>query len=118
MQGTVVMLIALSGLGCQNKGCDVMRAPPAAVARCYVNGDPHTVAPSGYPGWSASRYSGYDDSGDSCGGALRNTFISFVLGHDPDVPTVREIEASVDSRGYGDYRQPDSIPSARQPPRR
>jgi hypothetical protein len=30
---------------------------------------------------------------------LRATLYSFVLGRDPGVPTVREIEASV----YGDY---------------
>ena len=29
MQGTVVMLMALSGLGCHNKSCDVVYAPPA-----------------------------------------------------------------------------------------
>ncbi len=28
MQGTLVMLVALSGLGCHNQGCDVAYAPP------------------------------------------------------------------------------------------
>ena len=28
MQGTLVMLVRLSGLGCHNKGCEVAYAPP------------------------------------------------------------------------------------------
>ena len=40
MQGTVVMLMALSGLGCHNKSCDVVYAPPTYScfsSGCYAN---------------------------------------------------------------------------------
>ena len=37
MQGTLVMLVALSGLGCHNKGCDVAYAPPT-YSSCFGGG--------------------------------------------------------------------------------
>ena len=49
MQGTVVMLMALSGLGCHNKSCDVAYAPPTYSCfggGCYANVYPSYVAPS------------------------------------------------------------------------
>jgi hypothetical protein len=116
MQGSVVMLIALSGLGCDHKSCDVLQAPPTVDGRYGANVDDPSLARSGHPAYAPLHYSGGDESGDSCGGSLRATLWSFVLGHDPDVPTVREIEATFHSGGYGQYRQLSSLPSARRPP--
>jgi len=114
MQVSFVMMMALSGLGCQNKSCDASVAP----AVCYASGQSAThvhassVAPSGYPASSAGRY--IDDSVQSytLQSSIRSTLWSLVLGHDPDgVPTVAEIEASLGpgrdsysaaTRGYSD----------------
>lgn len=38
MQGTVVMLMALSGLGCHHKACDTVYAPSACYSSCYSSG--------------------------------------------------------------------------------
>ncbi|MGZ3472091.1 MAG: hypothetical protein ACXWO1_20595, partial [Isosphaeraceae bacterium] len=35
MQGTIVMLMALSGLGCHHKSCDVAYAPSCYSGSCY-----------------------------------------------------------------------------------
>ena len=48
MQGTVVMLMALSGLGCHNKCYDVVYASPTYSCfggGCYANVYPSYVAP-------------------------------------------------------------------------
>ena len=62
MQGTVVMLMALSGLGCHNKSCDVVYAPPSYSCfsgGCYANVYPPAyVSPSCYSGCYSSCYSG------------------------------------------------------------
>src|SRR5262249_44881168 len=105
MQGSVVMLIALSGLGCEHKSCDVLQAPPTVDGRYGAHADYPTLAPSGHPAYAPLHYSGGDASGDSHRGSLRATLWSFVLGRDPDVPTAREIEATFSSGGYGHYRQ-------------
>jgi hypothetical protein len=73
MQGTVVMLMALSGLGCHNKSCDVVYAPPAYSCfsgGCYANVyPPDYVSPSCYSGCYSSGYSGcYSSMGGSCYG--------------------------------------------------
>lgn len=39
MQGTVVMLMALSGLGCHHKACDTVYAPSACYSSCYSSYD-------------------------------------------------------------------------------
>ena len=52
MQGTLVMLVALSGLGCHNKGCDVAYAPPTYSScfgvgmGCYADCYPGPVTPA------------------------------------------------------------------------
>jgi len=61
MQGTVVMLMALSSLGCHNKSYDVVYAPPTYSCfggGCYANVYPNYVAPSSYNGCYAGGYSG------------------------------------------------------------
>jgi hypothetical protein len=115
MQGTVVMLIALSGLGCQNKPCGALPGTLTSYGSgdwSAANGYSNAVAQPGYPAYVARPDSGYDHSGYP-GGALRSTLWSFVLGRDPDVPTAREIEATFNSGGYD---QIHSLPSARRPP--
>jgi hypothetical protein len=72
MQGTVVMLIALSGLGCHHKSCDVAYAPPSYSCfsgGCYANVYPSAyVAPSCYSGCYSSSYSGCYGGGCYGGG--------------------------------------------------
>jgi hypothetical protein len=74
MQGTVMMLMALSGLGCHNKGCDVVYAAPTYSCYgggCYANVYPSYVSPQSYTGCYAGGYSGcYADvySGGCFGG--------------------------------------------------
>jgi hypothetical protein len=61
MQGTVVMLMALSGLGCHNKSCDAIYAAPTYScygSGCYANVYPSYVAPSSYTGCYTGGYSG------------------------------------------------------------
>jgi hypothetical protein len=61
MQGTVVMLMALSGLGCHNKCYDVAYASPTYGCfggGCYANVYPSYVAPSSFTGGYSGGYSG------------------------------------------------------------
>jgi hypothetical protein len=61
MQGTVVMLMALSGLGCHNKCYDVVYAPPSYGCfggGCYADVYPTYVAPAAFVGCYTGGYSG------------------------------------------------------------
>jgi len=61
MQGTVMMLMALSSLGCHNNCYDVVYAPPTYSCfggGCYANVYPNYVAPSSYSGCYTGGYSG------------------------------------------------------------
>ena len=61
MQGTVMMLMALSGLGCHNKGCDVVYVAPTYScysSSCYANVYPNFVSPQSYTGCYVGGYSG------------------------------------------------------------
>ncbi len=109
MQVPVVMMLALAGLGCQNKTSgwdgpiDVIRyqaespALPSEQAGGYAAGRSHpSFAATPYPATTSRlcpRYS-QPHSGD-WHVELRSTLYSFVCGHDPDVSTAPEIEASV-----------------------
>ena len=76
MQGTIVMLMALSGLGCHHKSCDVAYAPPyygtgACYGGYYDGGYATVVGPSCYSDCYSSGYSGcysigYGGCYDSC----------------------------------------------------
>jgi hypothetical protein len=116
MQGPVVLLIALSGLGCDHKSCGVFPAPAALDGHYGAHAYFLSPALSGYPAYSPSPYSCGDASGHSRGANLRGTLCSFVLGRDPDVPTAREIQATFNWAGYGQYRDINLLPSARRPP--
>ena len=61
MQGTVMMLMALSGLGCHNRGCDLVYASPTYggfPSSCYANAYPSYVSPQAFTGCYAGGYSG------------------------------------------------------------
>ncbi len=98
MQATIVMLLALGGLGCQNPVSTLPPIPPGSgVAHGPSLGSvpSDNPAPAGYATDSAGP--GYDDDPsdeDSFGGYLRDTFCSFFLGRSPDVPSARDIEAA------------------------
>ena len=61
MQGTLVMLVALSGLGCHNRACDVAYAPPTYSScfgvgyGCYADCYPGPVMPACYAGCYGGR---------------------------------------------------------------
>jgi hypothetical protein len=72
MQGTIVMLMALSGLGCHHKSCDVAYVPSyygtgGCYGGCYGGGYATVVEPSCYSGCYSSGYSGCYSSGYSGG---------------------------------------------------
>jgi hypothetical protein len=103
MHASVVMVMALSGLGCQNKDC-----APSPIPRIYYGSSQYTT--NAYPGIVGQpAYTAYGPGGYRIGhpedytfhGAVRSTLWSFVLGRDPDVASVREIEATFYSGGYG-----------------
>lgn len=62
MQGTIVMLMALSGLGCHHKACDVAYAPSCysdgGFGQYYSSGYAAVVEPSCYSSCYATGYSG------------------------------------------------------------
>lgn len=172
MQGALVMLLALSGLGCQNpkeappppppgaeagiaplptpraqagitppsspkpeaRPVDSSRLSPAGPGRAAPmspdggqgdvaqppsipaapplgdgtpaagptgDGDTSFVPPPPYPVYSGGPFSVLDVHEDnSFGGCVRNTFWSFFIGHDPNVPSARDIEAAYQSGLY------------------
>ena len=104
MQATVVLLIALAGLGCQNPVSDLPPVlPDVRQSAGQPSGEVSSVqpattgytAPAPYPVYiqdpSACSESADEDSFRRC---VRNTFCSFFIGRDPGIPTAREIEAS------------------------
>jgi hypothetical protein len=107
MQATVVMLIALGGMGCQNPVSDLPPVLPdvrqsagqPSTEASPVTSDspaaPASPAPTAYPGTTQSPFD-YADAADdeSFGTCVRNTFCSFFIGRDPGIPTAAEIEAA------------------------
>jgi hypothetical protein len=103
MQVSVMMVMALSGLGCQNKECEVFPTPQIshASSSCATNMHPGSAAPSGYPAYAPGGYGVTTPLDYTVHGAMRSTLWSFILGRDPDVASVRDIEATFDSGRYG-----------------
>jgi hypothetical protein len=104
MQATVVMLIALGGLGCANQAGDLPPIPPVAASSAgqpSSDVSPPFAAPPSYPVYSGGPFAnaGVPDE-DSFRQCVRNTFCSFFLGRDPGVPTARQIEAAYYSGQY------------------
>jgi hypothetical protein len=95
-----VLMMALSGLGCQNKSCDASVAPAdyCPSSQCAAHVPVGSVALTGYPAGLAGQYGDDHYAGYDLGSSVRSTLWSFVLGRDPDgVPTVAEIEAGLES---------------------
>jgi hypothetical protein len=104
MQATVVMLIGLSGLGCQNLASDLLPIPAAtaATADSSANLTATSPAPTAYPTYAVSPPISSDIAdGESFRHCLRNTIHSFFIGRDPDVPTARQIEAAYYAGQHG-----------------
>jgi hypothetical protein len=106
MHATLALLLAVSGLGCQNRSCDVVGAPGfAPFAACadtdQFSGDVgrpmHFTDASGAisPYYQLEEPAGFGDS-------MRDTFYSFFLGRSPGMPSAAEIEASA-MRAYWGY---------------
>ncbi len=105
MQASLVMLIALGGLGCQNPASNLppipavaaeSAAPSSAYAPAYI---PPATAYTAYAGSPAiSDDVRGDDSFRHC---VRSTIWSFVLGRDPDVASARQIEEAYYAGRYG-----------------
>ena len=97
MQGSILMLIAFSGLGCQNPTVDASQMPAAPsatvapVARLWrrFRGRPPRRRIRYFP----EDYSSFDIDNRTPWDNMRATFCSFFIGRDPDVPTPRQIEA-------------------------
>jgi hypothetical protein len=113
MQIPFVMMLALTGLGCQNKTGVVVdsrrltgyqvESPPSASYQGVGNSTSSfsgSFAPTPYPDIPSRLYnSNSEPSSTNWHAGLRSTLYSFVVGRDPDVSTVREIEASVYGSG-------------------
>jgi hypothetical protein len=93
MQSAIVMLLALSGLGCQNGSTDSKDAPVplSPIASPAVTPLPTNTPLPPYPRYFPEIYADVveDTSRWAC---VRSTLWSFVLGRDPDVMTPAEIE--------------------------
>jgi hypothetical protein len=102
------LMLAITGLGCQNKADIVIDPAPLTGFQAdssplishqeggYSSSTgPGSFGPTPYPE-IPSRVYNTDLQPHSCDwrAELRSTFCSFFLGHDPDVITIREIEAS------------------------
>jgi hypothetical protein len=109
MQVSMVLMFALTGLGCQNKAATASDAIPATVYQIAPSslssgqggGYPtathaSSFAPTSYPEIPSRVYARPSQAHSVDWHAeVRSTLYSFICGHDPDVSTVREIEASV-----------------------
>jgi hypothetical protein len=96
---TLVLLMALSGIGCQNKPTISGDVPPALPSTAGVPGDVSAQLPGPSP-YSAhlsalqTPHHPLEDTGNFWG-SLHDTFYSFFCGRSPGIPSAREIEASV-----------------------
>jgi hypothetical protein len=100
----VVILVALSGFGCQNPELGELEAlpsipPPSMPIAASAPDDWRMISVAGMPP-AGKVYGGGQSGGYPGGNALRSTLISFVLGHDDDVRSSAEIEGEFYSR-YG-----------------
>lgn len=111
----MLLIMALAGVGCENKLADAsdpgaqptqqVQSPaiPSFQQSAYPASSDSGWFPSNpYPEIPSHLYAPpvVPHSGD-WHAAMRSTVWSFVLGHDPDVSNVREIEASIYSVEYG-----------------
>ena len=117
MQAAILMLVALTGLGCQNKPIDstdppaVLTPAPASpsqeapAAETTASPSPEappaetTATPPPYPRYFPETYPDPEAVYGDPLGILHATLYSFVFGHDPGIPSAHEIEASVLGNG-------------------
>jgi hypothetical protein len=97
MHATIVMMIALGGLGCQNPDGGVPPIPPIAGQPVATSGGSVAMGAPAPPSY-ATYYGGAFANAefmvdDSFGDCLRDTICSFFIGRSPDVPSARQIEA-------------------------
>ncbi len=103
MSYAFVMLVAATGLGCQNKPVEssdlpaVLSAAPAAPS---VESNAASATPPPYPRYFPESYPDAEANYANWCSSLGATLYSFVWGHDPGISSASEIEASV--FGYGD----------------
>jgi hypothetical protein len=99
----MLMLVALSGLGCQNK-TENPSDLPAVLAAPAASPAPETPAvtttPPPYPRYFPQNYPDPDAMYTTHMDSFRATLYSFIFGHDPGMPSAKEIEESV--FGYSD----------------
>lgn len=106
MHGAILMLVTLTGLGCQNKPIDstdlpaVLTATPESPAP-EAPASATTATPPPYPRYSPETYFDPEALYSDHLSALHATLYSFVFGHDPGIPSAREIEASALGTGPG-----------------
>jgi hypothetical protein len=98
MQGAIVMLMAMTGLGCQNKPVDstdlpaVLSAAPASPSpETPTAATTETTTPPPYPRFF---FETFPDPEAVYSDPLSAALYSFVFGHDPGIPSAQEIEAS------------------------
>jgi hypothetical protein len=114
MQGTVMMLMALSGLGCHNKGYDMVYAPPTYSgypSGCYANAYPNFVSPQsdagcyvgGYSGCYAAVYGGGCFGGGCYGGGLSSCYSACYGGRHHGCGLLSRLFSCCKSRGHGCY---------------
>jgi hypothetical protein len=105
MSHAFVVLVALTGLGCQNKTGDSSDLPAAVIAPPV---SPSPAVPSA--GESPQPYSRYEFETypdpeamySTRLGRIGSTLYSFLFGRDPGIPSQREIEES--ALRYGSWR--------------
>jgi hypothetical protein len=115
MHLSMVMIIALAGLGCENKPTSASEPPalpdyqvvsppiPSFQESGYsADGSSNSFSPTPYPEIPSHLYTlNTQPRIVDWHAEMRSTLWSFVLGHDPDVSNVREIESSVYGVNYG-----------------
>jgi hypothetical protein len=110
MHGSMLLLVALSGLGCHNFAMPRavgMGAAATGQGWGYSAGQASAYGAVPY-GESSARYSthsrgllgGYDSSSNACRDVVKSTIVSFILGRDSDVMTAKDIENRWNSGGY------------------
>jgi hypothetical protein len=106
MSYTFVMLVVVSGLGCQNKpapSSDLPVITNAAPASPSVEALSGSTTPPPYPRYFPETFPDPEAAYSNHLSSLRATLYSFVFGKDPGIPSAREIEASVYGYGNGNH---------------
>jgi hypothetical protein len=98
MHATIVMMIALVGLGCQNPEGDAPAIPAIAGQSVAASGGSvaaDALTPPSYATYYGGGFASMDLAEDeSFGACVRDTICSFIIGRSPDVPSARQIEAA------------------------